>query len=568
MENQKVAKILNEIADMLEMKGVAFKPRAYRKAAQTVQSLSKDIRDVKEEGKLAALPGVGQSIADKIVEILETGKLTYYEQLKKDYPLDFEALLSIEGMGPETVKLLYEKLKVKNLEDLENAARQHKIRKIKGLGEKTEQNILENIDRTKGETERKLLGYVLPVAEELKAKLKGFSGLGKIEIAGSLRRKKETIRDIDILVTSSKPKELMDYFTSLDVVEKVVAKGKTKSTVRLKEGLECDVRLVEEEAFGSALVYFTGSKQLNIEMRKIALKKDLKLNEYGLFNDKDKRIAGKTEQEVFGKLGMQYVEPELRENRGEVRASMENKLPTLIGYDDLRGDLHVHTKWSEGTYSIEAMAMAAKEMDYEYMAVTDHAGNLPIARSLTEEKLRDQMKTIDELNEKLDGLTLLKGAEVNIKSSGEIDVKNSVLKELDVVVASVHSGLREEKSMMTKRVVLAMENENVDIIAHPTGRKIGERIGYELDFDEVFETARKTGTFLEINSYPDRLDLNDVNIRSAIESKCKLVISTDSHNVEHLRYSSLGIATARRGWAQKNDIVNTSTLENFKKQLK
>ena len=568
MENQKVAKILNEIADMLEMKGVAFKPRAYRKAAQTVQSLSKDIRDVKEEGKLAALPGVGQSIADKIVEILETGKLTYYEQLKKDYPLDFEALLSIEGMGPETVKLLYEKLKVKNLEDLENAARQHKIRKIKGLGEKTEQNILENIDRTKGETERKLLGYVLPVAEELKAKLKGFSGLGKIEIAGSLRRKKETIRDIDILVTSSEPKELMDYFTSLDVVEKVVAKGKTKSTVRLKEGLECDVRLVEEEAFGSALVYFTGSKQLNIEMRKIALKKDLKLNEYGLFNDKDKRIAGKTEQEVFGKLGMQYVEPELRENRGEVRASMENKLPTLIGYDDLRGDLHVHTKWSEGTYSIEAMAMAAKEMDYEYMAVTDHAGNLPIARSLTEEKLRDQMKTIDELNEKLDGLMLLKGAEVNIKSSGEIDVKNSVLKELDVVVASVHSGLREEKSMMTKRVVLAMENENVDIIAHPTGRKIGERIGYELDFDEVFETARKTGTFLEINSYPDRLDLNDVNIRSAIESKCKLVISTDSHNVEHLRYSSLGIATARRGWAQKNDIVNTSTLENFKKQLK
>ena len=568
MENQKVAKILNEIADMLEMKGVAFKPRAYRKAAQTVQSLSKDIRDVKEEGKLAALPGVGQSIADKIVEILETGKLTYYEQLKKDYPLDFEALLSIEGMGPETVKLLYEKLKVKNLEDLENAARQHKIRKIKGLGEKTEQNILENIDRTKGETERKLLGYVLPVAEELKAKLKGFSGLGKIEIAGSLRRKKETIRDIDILVTSSEPKELMDYFTSLDVVEKVVAKGKTKSTVRLKEGLECDVRLVEEEAFGSALVYFTGSKQLNIEMRKIALKKDLKLNEYGLFNDEDERIAGKTEQEVFGKLGMQYVEPELRENRGEVRASMENKLPTLIGYDDLRGDLHVHTKWSEGTYSIEAMAMAAKEMDYEYMAVTDHAGNLPIARSLTEEKLRDQMKTIDELNEKLDGLTLLKGAEVNIKSSGEIDVKNSVLKELDVVVASVHSGLREEKSMMTKRVVLAMENENVDIIAHPTGRKIGERIGYELDFDEVFETARKTGTFLEINSYPDRLDLNDVNIRSAIESKCKLVISTDSHNVEHLRYSSLGIATARRGWAQKNDIVNTSTLENFKKQLK
>ena len=568
MENQKVAKILNEIADMLEMKGVAFKPRAYRKAAQTVQSLSKDIKDVKEEGKLAELPGVGQSIADKIVEILETGKLTYYEQLKKDYPLDFEALLSIEGMGPETVKLLYEQLQVKNLEDLEDAARQHKIRKIKGLGEKTEQNILENIARTKGKTDRKLLGYVLPVAQELMVKLKGFSGIGKIEIAGSLRRKKETIRDIDILVTSSKPKELMDYFTSLDVVEKVIAKGKTKSTVRLKEGLECDVRLVEEEAFGSALVYFTGSKQLNIEMRKIALKKDLKLNEYGLFNDKNVRIAGKTEQEVFGKLGMQYIEPELRESRGEVQASMEDKLPALIGYDDLRGDLHVHTKWSEGTYSIEDMAMAAKDLDYEYMAFTDHAGNLPIARSLTDEKLEDQMKTIDKLNEKLDGLTLLKGAEVNIKSNGEIDVKNSVLKELDVVVASVHSGLREGKSTMTKRVVLAMENENVDIIAHPTGRKIGERMGYELDFDEIFETAHKTGTFLEINSYPDRLDLSDVNIRSAIESKCKLVISTDSHNIEHLRYSSLGIATARRGWAQKSDIVNTSTLENFKKQLK
>jgi DNA polymerase (family 10) len=567
MKNLKVAEILEEIADILEMKGVEYKPRAYRKAAQTVRSLSKDIEDVPKD-ELEDLPGIGESIAEKITEIIKTGSLEYLEELEKEYPLDFESFLSVEGIGPETVKLLFKELEVKNLDDLEKAAKQGKIRKIKGLGKKTEQKILDNIAFAREEKGRSLLGYALPIAEELKNKIREFSGIKKVEIAGSLRRKKETIGDIDILVTTSKPKEFMDFFTSLNSVEKVIAKGESKSTVRLREGIETDVRIIEEQAFGSALLYFTGSKQTNIEMRKIALKKDMKLNEYGLFKNDEDLIAGKTEEEVFRELGMQYIAPELRENRGELDASLNKELPELLSYGDLKGDLHVHTKWSEGTYSIEEMAEAAEKIGHKYIAVTDHAGNLKIAGGLEEKELRKQMKIIDKANENGSDLTVLKGAEVNITSDGKIDVKNSVLKELDVVVASVHSGLRQSKKKLTDRIVSAMENENVDIIAHPTGRKINERRGYDLDLEKIFDVAEETGTFLEINSYPDRLDLNDIHVKSAIAAGCKLVISTDSHSSEHLRYIELGIATARRGWARKKDIVNSSSLKDFRKLLK
>ncbi len=566
MKNPKVAKILNEIADLLEMKGVKYKPVAYKKAARTVQFLSRDIEEVKEEGKLTELPGIGKNIAKKIEEIIDTGSLKYYEDLKREFPIDFESLLAVEGLGPKSIKLLHEELGIKNLDDLERMAKKHRIRKLKGMGDKTEQRILESIEFARKKTGRNLLGHILPIAENLKNELENLEAVDNVEIAGSIRRRKETIGDIDILVTTKKPKEVMDFFTSLDDVDEVIAKGRSKSTVRLKEGIQSDLRVIKRKSFGSALMYFTGSKETNIEIRKIAIKKGFKLNEYGLFKGK-KQIAGKTEQEIFQKLGMMYIEPELRENRGEVEAAMEGKIPKLIKYGELRGDLQMHTKWSDGSHTIEEMADAAKSLGHKYIAITDHTGTLRIAGGLDEEDIQAQMKEIGKLNEKIEGITILKGAEVNIKSNGELDIKDNVLRDLDIVVASIHSGFRQERKKLTNRIISAMENENVDIIAHPTGRKIQERRAYDLDLERIFEVSRETNTFLEINSYPNRLDLSDINVRRALESGCKLAINTDAHNTEHLKYIELGIATARRGWAKKGDIINTLSLKKLQRLL-
>ncbi|MFW6110586.1 MAG: DNA polymerase/3'-5' exonuclease PolX [Thermoproteota archaeon] len=566
MKNLEVAKILNEIADLLEMKGVEFKPRAYRKAARTVRSLSRDIEDVKDEGQLTELPGIGESIAEKIIEIVDTGSLEYYQDLEKEFPIDYESLLAVEGLGPKTIKLLYRELDIKTLDDLEEAASEHRIRELGGMGEKTEKKILENIKYVREKTGRSLLGFALPVAKDFKSKLETLEVVDKIVIAGSIRRRKETIGDIDLLVTTKKPSEVMESFTHLDRVDQIVAEGEAKSTVRLKMGIEADLRVLDEESFGSGLMYFTGSKETNIEMRKIAMKKDLKLNEYGLF-DGEQSIAGQTEKEVFKELGMEYIPPELRENRGEVEAALKGKIPKLIGYDELKGDLQMHTKWSDGSYTIEEMAEAGQEMGYDYIALTDHTGTLRIAGGMNEGEIRKQMKKIDEINQKMEGFTILKGVEVNIDSDGELDVEDEVLEGLDIVVASVHSGFRQGKEKITGRIISAMENENVDIIAHPTGRKVQQRKAYDLDFDKIFEASKRTGTFLEINSYPNRLDLNDINVKRAIDAGCKLVIDADSHSTEHLRYIEFGLATARRGWAKKEDIINTLPLEKLRKVL-
>ncbi|MCP8322735.1 MAG: DNA polymerase/3'-5' exonuclease PolX [Candidatus Methylarchaceae archaeon HK02M2] len=564
MKNLKVAKILNEIADLLELKDVEFKPRAYRKAAISVKSLSKDIEEVKEEGKLKELPGVGENIAKKIEELIDTGSLKYYEDLKKEFPIDFESLLAVEGLGPKTIKILYKKLSIKNLDDLERAAKKHKIRELGGLGKKTEEKILANIKFARKKKERNLLGYIIPISENLRNELNKSKFVDKVEITGSIRRKKETIRDIDILVITKKPEKIMDFFTSYDGVIRVVAKGKSKSTVKLKEGIQSDLRVIERKSFGAALMYFTGSKEFNVEMRRVAIKKGLKLNEYGLFKD-GKQKVGKTEEEIFQRLGMTYIEPELRENRGEIEAALEGKIPKLIGYNELKGDLQMHSKWSDGSHTIEEMAKAAKGLGHEYIAITDHTGTLRIAKGMDEITIRKQMKEIEEVDERINGLTVLKGVEVNIDSEGKLDIKDKVLKNLDVVVASIHSGFRQGKEKITKRIISAMDNENVDIIAHPTGRKIQERAGYDLDFEKVFEKSIETNTFLEINSYPNRLDLNDINVKRALEFGCKLVINTDSHSIEHLRYLNLGIATARRGWAKKDNIINTLPIKKLLK---
>jgi DNA polymerase (family 10) len=568
MKNMVVARILNEIADMLEVKDVQFKPRAYRRAARTVESLAKPIEDVYAEGGLQELAGVGARIAEKIAEIVETGSCSYYEKLKKELPVDVHALTAVEGVGPQTVKKLYQELGIKTLEDLERAAKRHEIREVEGFGPTTEKNILDHIQLARRSKERVLLGYALPIAEEIKARLKEGAAIGRIEVAGSLRRMKETVGDIDILVTSNKPKEVADFFTGMKDVREVLGKGTTKCSVIMKNDLQVDLRIIDETSYGSALAYFTGSKDHNIELRKIAIDKGYKLNEYGLFQ-KEQQIAGTTEEAIYAKLGLDFIAPELRENRGEIAAAKEHQLPDLIGYDAVKGDLQMHTDWSDGAQTIEEMATAAKELGYDYICISDHySETMKIAGGLNDRQLRKELEEIDNVNSKVSDIEILKGAEVNIDADGEIRVNKNILKELDVVVASVHSQFNQPKQEMTDRLITAMESGYVHIIGHPTGRKINKKKPSAIDMEQLFEASKQTGTYLEINSLPERLDLSEVNAQAAVEAGCKLAINTDSHNKSHLRFMKLGLAVARRGWLEKEDVINTRNLQELRKLLK
>lgn len=563
MKNAEVAKILYEIADLLEIEGVEFKPRAYRKAAQNIESLSIDIEDLYKRGELEKIPGVGKSIAEKIKEYLNTGKVRKLEELRKKIPVDIESLSAIEGLGPKMIKILYEKLGVKNIDDLEKVAKERRIRRLKGFGEKIEQKILEGIQLARQRQHRRfLLGFVLPEANAIVEELKPY--VDKISLAGSIRRRKETIGDVDILAVSSKPEIAMDVFTSMKRVEKVLAKGTTKSSVRLYGGIQVDLRIVEEESFGSALQYFTGSKEHNIEVRKIAIKLGYKLNEYGLFKNEE-RVAGRSEEEVYKALGMRWIPPELRENRGEIEAALNGNLPKLVEYEEVKGDLQMHTKWSDGANSIEEMVKEAIRLKHEYIAITDHVGSLKIAGGMDEEKVMEQAKEIEKIREKYDNIYIFHGIEANIMKDGSLDVSSKLMKQVDLVLASVHSAFRMEEKEMTKRVIRAIENEYVDVIAHPTCRVIQKREPIKIDMEKVLEAARDNDVVMEINAYPDRLDLNDIHTRLAIERGVKLSIGTDAHNKEHLKFYSLGIAVARRGWAEKKDIINTYSVEELKK---
>jgi DNA polymerase (family 10) len=568
LKNVHVAKILNEIAGILEMRGVEFKPRAYRKAARTVESLSKPIEEIYEKGNLQDLSGIGESIAEKIAEIIETGSSSYYENLKEEMPVDVDELTAIEGIGPKTVEKLYKELGIKTLEDLEQAARQQKIRAIEGLGLTTEENILDHIELAKRRKERTLLGYALPIAEEIKSRLTSrLDIIDHIEMAGSARRMKPTIGDVDLLVTSRQPDKVAEFFTSMENVREVLGKGKSKCSIILENDMQVDLRLIQKESYGSALLYFTGSKDHNIELRKVAINNGYKLNEYGLFREEE-RVAGTAEDEVYDKLGMQWIPPELRENRGEIEAALQHALPSLIGYDDIRGDLQVHTKWSDGSHTIAEMAKTAIELGYSYICISDHYSRMVIAGGLTEKQLRKQWKEIDEVNSNLTDIEILKGAEVDIAADGRVAADKTVLEELDIVVASVHSKLDQPKAEMTRRLVKAMENDYVDIIGHPTGRKIHQKEGSQIDLETLFETSKTTETFLEINSFPNRLDLDDLNAKAAAEAGCRLVINTDAHNREHLLYMRLGIAMARRGWLKRQDVINTMSLRNLMELFK
>jgi DNA polymerase (family 10) len=560
--------MLYEIADLLELKGVQFKPRAYRRAAQNIETLSDDIEKVYKENMLQEIEGVGESIATKVREILETGNLEYLQDLKAEFPSGLQEMMNIQGLGPKTLMKLYEELGISNLDELETAAKNKKIRKLEGFGKKSENNILENIELYKKFQERFLLGYILPIAKGIENKLKNLKEVEKINLAGSIRRRKETIGDVDILIVSKKPTEVMDYFTSLEEVERIVSKGETKSTIITGEDLQIDLRVVEESSFGSALQYFTGSKDHNIELRKIALDSNWKLSEYGLVSkDDNKIIARESEEDIYKKLGLKYIEPELRENRGEIKASKKGTLPDLIQLKDIKGDLHVHTKWSEGSHTIKEMAKEAIKFEYDYLAICDHAKTLQIAQGIKDEDFPDYIDEIKRLDDELDEIKIFSGIEANIDSDGNLDVPIKFLKDLDIVVGSVHSGFKMKEKEMTARINKALHNDYINILGHPTGRILKKREPYEVNLTEIFKTAKDMNVFMEINSFPERLDLSDINCQNAKKYKIEFAINTDAHNLDHLRYMELGIATARRGWLEKKDVINSLELSELKNKI-
>lgn len=571
MKNLELAGIFYEIADILEINDVAWKPQAYRRAARSIETLSKDVAKIYEKGGIHALkeiPGVGNAIAQKIEEFIKTGKIKEYVKLKKTIPSGVEAMTHIPGMGPKKSLVLFKKLKIKSIKDLEKAAKSGRIRKLKGFGIKSEEDILEGIALLKSSAGKIPLGTAWPIIQEIMSELKKFKQFQKISVAGSTRRMKEVVRDFDILATSSNPKTAIELFTNLSSIKKVISKGSTRSSVRLDSGINCDLRVVENKSFGAALQYFTGSKDHNIRCRQIAIKNGLKLNEYGLFDSKsNKFVCGKTEKEVYKKLGMNYIEPELRENHGEIEAALKKKLPKLIKYTDIKGDLQMHSKYSDGINTIEEMAKAAKARGYEYIAMTDHSKSERIAGGMSEKQLLKYIAEIDKINKKVKGIKILKGAEVDILADGSLDYADKYLKKLDIVIAAVHSRFKSSKKEMTNRILKALDNRHVKILAHPTGRIINKRNPYALDVDKILDACHANNVWPEIDAYPSRLDLNDVNVRTAVDKKLKLVIDTDSHSIDHLEYMKFGVAVARRGWAEKKNIINCLPWKRFEKLL-
>lgn len=566
--NAEVARVLYEIGELLTIKEDRFRSRAFLMAAQRVESLTEDVRRIRERGELLEIPSVGKSIAAIIEEVLDTGGSSQLEDLRESLPHGIRDLMELEGIGPKTALRLHNELGIVSIEFLEEAIKAGRLRGLKGFGARTEENILKSIEVYRGRQERFLLGGILPVVNQIVEYMKESNAVIEVEAAGSSRRMKETIGDLDILVSSIRPEEVADWFVSMPRVSRILSKGTTRSTIVVGLRLQVDLRVVPSESYGSALQYFTGSKEHNIKLRTIAVKKGYKLNEYGLFDrDTDEQVAGETEEEIYEILGMKYIEPELREDRGEIEAAIEDRLPKLIDLDEVKGDLHVHTKWSDGSASIEEMVEKARGMGLEYLAICDHSKSLGIARGLDEARLREQMVEIEMLNERLDGFSVLKGIECDIKADGSLDLSDSVLRDLDFVVASVHSGFRADERQMTERIISAIHNDYVSAIGHPTGRLIQKRLPYALTIDEVFEAAALQGVMMEVNAFPDRLDLSDVNSRAAMERGVRMSIGTDAHTPNQLEYLPLGVTVARRGWLGVENVVNTLSAEELLRSI-
>ncbi|OGZ67545.1 MAG: DNA polymerase III [Candidatus Staskawiczbacteria bacterium RIFCSPHIGHO2_02_FULL_34_10] len=576
MKNQEIAKIFNEIARFLQIDRVAFKPYAYEKAAFSLESLKSDVSEIYVNGGRKALeeiPGIGKAMSDHIEEYLKTGKVKIYEEFKKKLPVQMDELVRVEGLGPRKVKVLYQKLGVKNLKDLEKAAKKHQITHLFGFGETTEKNILQGVEFLKQNKGRSLLQDIMPVARGVLQKLEGLKEVEKASLAGSLRRRKETIGDVDFLVVSKDSKKVMDFFVSLPGVKKIWGKGKTKASVHMAGGFDMDLRVVQAKSYGAALQYFTGSQDHNIATRRIAIDKGLKLSEYGIFKG-PKMIAGDTEEKIYKAINLPYIEPELRENNGEIEAALQGKLPILVQLKDIKGDLHIHSNWEdkEGEKdSIEVLVKKAMDLGYEYIGISDHTKDLKVEKSLNEKQLLEQNKYIKNLNSKFKiqnlKFRILHGCEANIRKDGSIDVDDEVLAQLDYVIAGVHSIHKMEKKEMMARIEKAMKNPNVDILAHPTGRIVNQRDEYQVNFDRMLKLAKETSTILEINS-SSRLDLRDFYIRRAKAEGVKMIINTDAHQKEQLNLMEYGVSQARRGWAEKSDIINTLSVEDLLKSLK
>ncbi len=569
MKNQLVADILYEIADLLDLKGeIFFKTRAYRMAAQSIEVLEEDIEDLVKEDRLKEIPGVGEGLAKKIKELVETGKLNYFEHLKKEVPEGLIKLLNIPGLGPKKVAAIYKNLKITTLKDLQQAAQEGKLRGLDGFGELTEQNIIRGIQLLEKTSGRALLNVAYTDGFNYLKYLEKCKDIEKVDVAGSLRRMKETIGDVDILASSSNPDKVMDCFVAFSEVQQILSKGSTKSSVLLKDNIQVDLRVVEPKSYGAALQYFTGSKEHNVTLRGYAIKKGYKLNEYGLFDkNTEKFIAGKTEEEIYRKIGFPYIEAELRENRGEFYAAKNKNLPKLVGYNEILGDFHVHSLWSDGNDSIEDLANYAKKIGNSFIGIADHSQSLKIANGLSEERVDKKIQEITKLNKKFSDFKIFCGTECDIKTDGTLDYNDKILKKFDFVFVGIHSGFKMDKNKMTDRIIKGMNNENVNFLAHPTGRLIGKRDPYEVDIEKIIDAAKETDTNLEINAFPDRLDLDDYHTKLAKEKKIRFVLGTDAHNLNHLLFMKFGIATARRGWLEKKDVLNTYKLKEIEKML-
>jgi DNA polymerase (family 10) len=568
VQNAEIAALFDQAAELLEIKGDnPFRSRAYRRAARLIEGLPKSVTSLLKAGEdLSELPGIGKDLAGKIVAIVTTGKFDLLESLKHELPGDLGEIAALPGLGPKRVKLLYDKLGVRSIEDLHRAAKAGRLRELRGFGPKSEAKLLAALAKPPS-GERFKLAMAEAEAEALVSFLRPGLDKARVVVAGSYRRRRDTVGDLDILVAAHRNAAVGDRLSKYENVANVLAHGPTRTTVVLRSGLQVDLRVVPEQSYGAALMYFTGSKAHNIALRGLANERGWKLNEYGLF-DGERRIAGATEEDVYGKLGLAFVPPELREDRGEVVLAKKKGLPKLVSLSDIRGDLHVHSEWSDGSVSIADMAAAARARGYAYMAITDHSQRVTVAHGLDPARLSRQIDEVDRLNDELEGFVVLKGVEVDILADGRLDLPDKILSRLDVVIAAVHYKFDLSRQAQTERIIRAMDNRNMSILAHPTGRLIGEREPYDVDMERVIAAAHERGCHLEVNAEPERLDLTDVHAQAAKSMGVKVAISTDAYTTAALGYMRFGVDQARRGWLESADVINTRPLRELKKLLK
>ncbi|WP_340820408.1 DNA polymerase/3'-5' exonuclease PolX [Methanolobus sp. WCC4] len=571
MDNIQIAERFNRMAKLLEFRGEnQFKTRAYTNAARSIKGLDEELKVLYREGDIDNIPGIGEALKGKIIEMLETGTFEAYERTVEEVPQGIIDIMDIPGIGPKTARQFYRKLGVTSVDELSRAAREHRIRRLPRMGEKQEDKILRAITRLQDDKDhgRHPMALVIGIAEEIKDGLSSLDHIEKVTIAGSLRRKKDTVKDIDLIAISGEPERTIDSFVNMDKVKEILGSGTRKASVVYTGDLHVDLRVVEKEHYGSMLQHFTGSKEHNIHLRKLALSKGYSLNEYGLTKEKNGKLTPcSKEEDIYRFLGMEYLPPEIREDRGEIEAALTGKLPRLIEREDIKGDLHVHSNWSDGANTMEELAEDAIRRGYEYIAITDHSHSTGIANGLSDKRLQEHVDEIDRLNERYDGIRILSGTECDIKADGKLDYSNDMLDQLDIVVVAVHAGLEQDGKKMTKRIVSALENEHVDILAHPTGRKFGKRPAYDIDMEKVIMAAKDNDKVLEINSSPWRLDLNDINARKAKERGVMLAINTDTHNLDHFDNIAYGIDVARRAWVEPEDVLNTMNLKQLCSRL-